>query len=295
MRHVLTFIAGPTCTESLPQVVAKLTASFSGMPVRWLAPNRACDVELEYALSAGQFAALKEKTDAMRIDCVMQPLAHRHKKLLISDMDSTMIEQECIDELADCVGLKETVSAITARAMNGEIDFADALRERVRMLAGLPVATLAEVFDTRITMMPGAELLVKTMKARGSYCVLVSGGFTFFTGRVAAVLGFDAHEANQLEVGNATLTGAVTEPVLGKEAKHATLHKICMERSIPLGATLAVGDGANDLPMLHAAGLGVAYRAKPVVEASASAAIRFNDVSALLYLQGIAQCDWVRG
>jgi len=293
MRHVLTFIASPTSTVPLAQTVSRLTAGFSGMPTHWLAKDRACDVELEYALTPEAFVKLRQTCHDGQIDCVMQPLANRKKKLLISDMDSTMIEQECIDELAGCVGLKPKVSAITERAMKGEIEFAAALRERVGLLADLPAAVLDEVFADRITLMPGARTLLATMKARGSYCLLVSGGFTFFTARVAAALGFDGHEANVLEVSGGVLIGTVAEPILGKEAKLAALYRICRARHIALAETLAVGDGANDLPMLMAAGLGVAYHAKPVVEASAHAAIRFNDLSALLYLQGIAQAEWV--
>ena len=292
MRHVVTFIGSASSPASLAATITKLTASFSGMPLRWLG-ERAYDVELEYALTPDAFAALKQKTDALQIDCVMQPLANRAKKLLISDMDSTMIEQECIDELADCMGLKTKVSAITERAMNGELDFPSALRERVSLLAGLPVASLEEVFEQRITLMPGARTLLKTMKARGTHCVLVSGGFTFFTSRVAKALGFDAEEANVLHTARDKLTGTVAEPILGKEAKLATLQKLCRTRGIAVADTLAVGDGANDLPMLMAAGLGVAYHAKPVVAAQAHAAIRFNDLSALVYLQGISQSEWL--
>ncbi len=293
MRHVLTFIGSTASPAPLAATITKLTAAFSGMPLRALASGKAYDVELEYALTPEAFAALKQKTDALQIDCVMQPLANRAKKLLISDMDSTMIEQECIDELADCVGLKPKVSAITERAMNGELDFPSALRERVGLLSGLPVSSLEEVFAERITFMPGARTLLKTMKSRGAHCVLVSGGFTFFTSRVASALGFDDDAANVLHISRDKLTGTVAEPILGKEAKLATLQKICRTRSIAVAETLAVGDGANDLPMLMAAGLGVAYHAKPVVGAQAHAAIRFNDLSALLYLQGIANHEWV--
>ena len=293
MRHVLTFIGSASRPQPLAPIITRLTAAFSGMPLRTLADGIAYDVELEYALTADAFAKLRDAAHAMQIDCVMQPLVNRHKKLFISDMDSTIIDQECVDELADCMGLKAKVSAITERAMNGELDFASALRERVALLAGLPVASLEEVFTKRITLMAGARTLLNTMKARGTHCVLVSGGFTFFTRRVAKALGFDSEHANMLNITGGHLTGTVVEPILGKEAKLATLQKLCRTRGIAAADTLAVGDGANDLPMLMAAGLGVAYHAKPIVAAQAHAEIRFHDLSALLYVQGIAQSAWV--
>ena len=204
-----------------------------------------------------------------------------------------MIAQECIDELADKVGLKAHVAAITERAMNVELDFKAALRERVLLLKDLPAQTLQDVFDNHITLMPGAKALVATMKAHGATTHLVSGGFTFFTERVAKALGFDTDEANILELAEGKLSGTVREPILDKDSKRASLERHAAQHNLPLSATLAVGDGANDLPMLLAAGLGVAYHAKPVVEAQAPASIRFNDLSALLYLQGIPKDEWV--
>jgi len=226
------------------------------------------------------------------IDMVLQPFANREKKLLISDMDSTMISQECIDELADVVGLKEHVAAITERAMNGELDFKSALRERVMLLKGLKTADLERVMNKRITLMPGAQTLVRTMKARGAYTVLVSGGFTFFTSRVANAIGFDVDVGNRLEMQNDSLTGTVKEPILDKDTKRELLRHYCAAKDLPLEDALAVGDGANDLPMLLAAGTGIAYHAKPSVQAEAKARINHNDLSALLFVQGIPRREW---
>ena len=217
-------------------------------------------------------------------DCIIQLHPAPPKKLLISDMDSTMIEQECIDELADFVGKKAHVANITERAMNGELVFEDALRERVALLAGLPVEKLQQCFDERITMMGGAKELVAAFKKQGGKCVLVSGGFTFFTERVAKMLGFDEHYANVLEIANGKLTGKVAEPILGKEAKLAELHRQCKMLGCTPENVIAIGDGANDLPMLKAAGLGIAYHAKPSVQAQVSARINFGDLSSVIHI-----------
>lgn len=215
-------------------------------------------------------------------DIITQPYPAPAKKLLISDMDSTMIGQECIDELADFVGKKTYVSAITERAMNGELDFETALKERVALLAGLPEARLQQCFDERITMMAGARALINAFKQNDGKCVLVSGGFTFFTSRVAKVLGFDEHYANILEVKGGMLTGKVVMPILGKEAKLAELNRQCEMLGITPAQVIAIGDGANDLPMLKAAGLGVAYHAKPKVQAEVASRITRGDLSALI-------------
>ena len=219
-------------------------------------------------------------------------------KLLVADMESTIIEQELIDELADYVGLRDKISVITERAMRGELDFAAALEERVAMLAGLDCRILDEVYDKRVTLMPGAETLIKTMKAHGAYCALVSGGFTVFTQRLAARLGFDEHQANVLEIADGKLTGHVREPILGRAAKRAALLRIAAARGIDVRDTLAVGDGANDLDMIQAAGLGVAFRAKPKVQEAVramanGAVINHGDLTALLYLQGYRQDEFV--
>jgi len=217
----------------------------------------------------------------------VESLAHRRKRLFLADMDSTMIEQECIDELADYVGLKTEVSAITERAMRGEIAFEPALRERVALLKGLPVGVIDEIIARRVTLMPGGRTLVRTMRAHGAYTCLVSGGFTAFTHDIAAMLGFNESRGNTLLIDDAgKLTGTVAEPVLGGEAKLATLVELRERRGLEAAETLAIGDGANDLAMIEAAGLGVAYHAKPKVAAAAAARIDHGDLTALLYLQG---------
>lgn len=218
------------------------------------------------------------------LDFILRPADAPTPRLLISDMDSTMIEQECIDELAGFIGKKEQVAAITERAMNGELDFAAALKERVALLAGLPESDLEACFRERITFSPGARELVQSFTARGGHAILVSGGFTFFTRRVAATLGFQREAANRLEIQGGMLTGRVLEPILGKEAKVDMLRHICHDLRIKPDAALAIGDGANDLPMLQAAGFGVAYRAKPVVQAASAHRLNHAPLSALLYV-----------
>jgi len=252
---------------------------------QWLEKALACDVFVT-APYAALVHLVQEILRDQPYDAVVQPITSRRKKLLICDMDSTMITVECIDELADFVGKKAEVSRITERAMNGELDFASALRERVALLKGLPESTLQQCYDERVKMTPGGKELVQTMRANGAHCVLVSGGFTFFTSRVAAALGFHEHFANELIIKDAVLTGQVKEPILGKEAKLAQLQAQCKKLGITAGEALAIGDGANDLPMLLAAGLGVAYHAKPMVRAQARAQISRCDLSALLYVQG---------
>jgi len=257
----------------------------------WLAPGVACDVPLDgVALAAARRLAGAIAT-ACGIDVVVQPADERRKRLLIADMDATIVTGETLDELAAEAGLKDRISAITARAMRGEIDFEGALRERVAMLKGLPVAALQKTFD-RTSLTPGARALVQTMRAGGAYTVLVSGGFRFFTGRIAAAVGFHRDQANDLVIEGDRLTGEVVEPILGREAKLQALKHCAALNGVPLSATLATGDGANDLAMIQAAGLGVAFHAKPVVEAEAPAAVRHGDLTALLYIQGYRKADF---
>jgi phosphoserine phosphatase len=255
--------------------------------------DMAMDVFLEADEPAAVKAAVEIAVGDQALDWCLQPLADRRKRLLVADMDSTIINVECLDEIADFAGLKAEISAITERAMRGELPFESALSERVAMLKGLPVTALRQAYDQRVRLNPGARTLVRTMTANGARCVLVSGGFTFFTSRVAQAAGFQAHHANTLGEADGLLTGLVGEPILGREAKLATLREEAALKSIPLSAALAVGDGANDLAMIEAAGLGVAYRAKPIVAAQADARVDHADLTALLYFQGYSQGDFV--
>ena len=264
---------------------------------RWLAEGEAWEALLARPDNADEQALKARIADALPlpqidINVVGADLATRRKKLLIADMDSTIIGQECIDEMGDVLGIRDEIAGITERAMRGELDFEGAMRARMALLAGLADADLQAIFDTRITLTPGARTLVRTMRQFGAFTALVSGGFTFFTRRVAEVVGFDTDRANVLLVRDGRLTGAVAEPILGREAKLAALQAFTRERGLHPVETLAVGDGANDLAMVKAAGLGVAFRAKPVVAAEAQASITHGDLTALLYLQGYAQADF---
>jgi phosphoserine phosphatase len=240
-------------------------------------------------------ARLREARGDLPVDIVVQPQAFRRKKLFLADMDSTMIGQECIDELADFAGLKSHVAGITARAMRGEIEFEPALRERVALLKGLPIGVVDEVLKTRITPTPGGRELVMTMRAHGAYTCLISGGFTLFTNTVAAGIGFQENRANQLLVADGKLTGEVQEPILGRAAKLATLIELRESFDLDNLDTLVVGDGANDLGMIQQAGLGVAYHAKPAVAAAAAVRIDHGDLTALLYAQGYRRDEFAAG
>jgi phosphoserine phosphatase len=242
--------------------------------------------------TAPDLTTVRAALDGAAVDAIAVRADGRRKRLLIADMDSTIITSETLDELADFAGLKDRIAAITARAMNGELDFKAALRERVAMLKGLPVTTLEQTWQ-RVRLTPGAKELVATMRAHGAMTALVSGGFTFFTGRVAALVGFDLHRSNVLLDDGAALTGAVAEPILDRHAKVATLQELASRGGLTLSATLAVGDGANDLDMLAQAGLGVAFRAKPIVAAAARARVDHADLRALLFAQGYRAAAFV--
>jgi phosphoserine phosphatase len=292
MELVITLIAHQNRKAPLTQGLIDTmvtTLGAQGIPVKkqaWLAEHIACDLFITHSNDDAMDARVRAILGMQPVDVVVQPAADRRKQLLISDMDSTMITVECIDELADFVGKKAQVAQITERAMNGELNFEAALTERVALLAGLPEETLTKAYTQRVTMMPGARELVATMVKHDAYCVLVSGGFTFFTERVAQELGFHENHANRLEIEDGKLTGRVIPPILGKEAKLDSLKNICAIKRISRENALAVGDGANDLPMLQSAGLGIAYHAKPTVIAQSKARISHCDLRALLYVQG---------
>ncbi len=261
----------------------------------WLAPDEAADILFETGDTAvGPVRdALLTAIGECPVDVVVQPEQDRRKTLLIADMDSTMIGQECIDELAAEIGVKDRVAAITERAMRGEMAFEPALRERVALLAGLDTDVVDRVIEKRIVLTPGAQILVRTMQAAGAYCALVSGGFTAFTSVIAHKIGFQENRANVLEESDGRFTGTVTEPILGRSAKRDRLLALCREKGIARERTLAVGDGANDLDMVETAGLGIAYHAKPALVAGADAAIRHGDLTALLYAQGYRRDEFV--
>jgi phosphoserine phosphatase len=288
MRHVLTLVAGDhdTLQAALPAALEAVVSTGRGIADTDLLGEGAMDLFVD----GGDLARLRSRATAglagERIDFCVQAAEGRRKRLLVADMDSTIIGCECLDELADFAGLKAEISAITERAMAGELPFEAALTERVSRLAGLDLSALQQTYDERVRLNPGARTLARTMTAHGARCVLVSGGFDFFTSRVAAAAGFAAHRANRLIDDGARLTGKVGMPILGREAKLAALREEAAELGVPLSDTIAIGDGANDLAMIEAAGLGVAWRAKPIVAAQADARIDHTDLTALLYFQG---------
>ena len=287
---IATLLSAPAARALDPALVDSLRNAWGGGDAVWLAPDEAAEFALPQL--PGNRWQVWEDLQKLGIDLVVQPAKGRRKKMLIADMDSTMIQQECIDELAVVAGIGPRVAEITARAMNGELDFEGALRERVGLLKGLEAGVIDQVLDERITLMPGGRALVATMKAAGGYTVLVSGGFTNFASRVAEELGFDEHRANTLLIEDGKLTGQVAEPILGREAKVATLKEVSARLGLGHEAVMAVGDGANDLGMLGLAGAGVALHAKPVVAAECDIRINHGDLTALLYIQGYARDEF---
>jgi phosphoserine phosphatase len=270
-----------------PALAEALRNAWGGGDLRWLAPDEAA--EFEMAEIPGNRWDIWEELQRARVDLVVQPADGRAKRMLLADMDSTMIREECIDELAEMAGVGAHVRAITARAMNGELDFEGALIERVALLRDLPETVIGEVLAQRITLMPGGPALIATMKAHGVYCALVSGGFTAFTQAIAARLGFDENRANMLLAQGGRLIGDVARPILGRDAKVRALDEITARLGITAGDVIAVGDGANDLGMLARAGAGVALHAKPSVAAECDIRINHGDLTALLYLQGYSR------
>ncbi|UWU26577.1 phosphoserine phosphatase SerB [Rhizobium sp. WSM1274] len=294
MALVATLVANPSNPVLTPEIAEQAAKAVNASGLYWLADGIACDIALRDGtdMQAAEANILAVISSAP-IDLVIQEQETRRKKLLIADMDSTMIGQECIDELAAEVGLKEKVAIITARAMNGEIAFEPALRERVALLKGLPISVVDDVIAKRITLTPGGPELIATMKSKGLYTALVSGGFTVFTSRIAATLGFDENRANTLLEDGGILSGFVAEPILGKQAKVDALNEISARLGISPEEAIAVGDGANDLGMLQLAGSGVALHAKPTVAAQARIQINHGDLTALLYIQGYRKTEFV--
>jgi len=287
---IATLLTNPATPRLEGALVESLRNAWGGGDALWLSPDVAAEFPIE-TIPANRWD-IWTTLQSEGIDLVVQPAEGRRKKMLLADMDSTMIQQECIDELADEAGVGERVKDITARAMNGELDFEGALTERVSLLKGLPESVIARVLDTRITHMPGGKSLLATMKAHGAHAALVSGGFTAFTAQVAADLGFDENRANTLIAENGQLTGEVARPILGREAKVQALHQITTRLGITPADVIAVGDGANDLGMLGLAGTGVALHAKPSVQAECDIRVNHGDLTALLYLQGYADSDF---
>jgi len=288
MTHLVTLVVDRDATVLSDAIIARVRDAIQGGEPEILSPGEAADIPCREAPPAASIAAAIGDAP---VDAITTRARGRRKGLLIADMDSTIVTSETLDEIAAYAGIKDQIAAITARSMNGEIDFATALRERVAMLKGLALDALEKTWaSTRLT--PGARELVATMKAHNATTALVSGGFTFFTGRVAEMVGFDTHRANVLEHDGTTLAGTVSEPILDANAKLTALHELSAARGLKLSATLTVGDGANDLAMLGAAGLGVAFRAKPIVAAQARAQVRHANLRALLFAQGYRAADF---
>ena len=283
MASVLVLIAAPGSRAITSRVVDAVRDLGGGAPV-WLAEAEAC--EFEHVPEIGKMLR------GLPIDVNSVETNNRRKKLLIADMDSTMIHQECIDELGVMAGVGDQIKNITARAMQGELDFEGALKERVSLLRGLDQSVIAQLLRERITFMEGGKTLLATMKSNGAYAALVSGGFTAFTTHIAAELGFDENRANRLLIENGKLTGEVAMPILGQRAKVESLKRICKDRDISQDEVIAVGDGANDIPMLLESGMGVALHAKPKVQEAAQIVINHGDLTALLYLQGYKKSEF---
>ena len=288
---VVTLIASPEAKNLEAALVDNLRNAWGGGDAVWLAVDEAA--EFRIGSEPSNFEDVWQSCQDLGVDLVVQPADGRRKKMLLADMDSTMIQQECIDELAAEAGVGDRVAAITAKAMNGELDFEGAIDERVGLLKALPETIIDHVLNTRITYMPGGATLLATMKANGAYAALVSGGFTAFTAKVAQHLGFDENRANTLEIADGKLTGKVVRPILGQEAKLDALNEITDRLGIQTSDVLAVGDGMNDLLMLKNAGTGVALHGKPALQEKCKVRINFGDLTALLYLQGYSDAEIV--
>ena len=277
-------------------IVAEATAALNKNArqvdnINWLSPDEALDIPFKGAPANVVERAIRNALLTSPVDICIGPAEGRRKHLLIADMDATIISSETLDNLAAHIGLKDEIADITSKAMNGEIDFNSALELRVKMLAGLPEGSLSQTFET-IHLTPGAKELVRSMRAHGAHCVLISGGFSYFTSRIAKICGFHEHHANQLEIRNARLTGQIIKPILDREAKRAHLKRLVFELGLKLEDTATIGDGANDVDMLKAAGLGVAYKGKPIAVKAARARIDFGDLRTLLFYQGYKSAEF---
>lgn len=299
MTLVLTLIGAPNGLALNESALEKLAQALEAANIQttapvWLSKDEAADFEIIGGNRDALISIASQAVAGSNVDFGVQPTAYRRKRLLIADMDSTIIQQECIDELADAMGLRETVSRITERAMRGEIDFEEALHSRAAMLVGLDTKVMETVYRERIMLTPGATTLVATMRGNGAITALVSGGFTFFTQRIRERTGFDTEQANELLMDDSgQLSGLVASPILGRAAKLEALKELAAERGLDLRETLAVGDGANDLAMIEAAGLGVSFHAKPAVAAKADVQVIHNDLTALLFLQGYRRDEFI--
>lgn len=294
MTHALVLTANPDRRALSQRCANEASQASSGSPPVWLADGIACEIRLGAGRGLGPaLAAARAALAGAAIDCNLVALAHRRKRLLVADMDSTVIEQECIDEIGDLLGIKPQVAEITEQAMRGDIPFEAALRKRVALLRGVPRKRIAALADTRVSEMPGARTLVRTMRANGGFTSLVSGGFTLLADEIGRRIGFDEVHANTLLFNGDTLTGAVAEPLFGPQSKLQTLIDLRERLGLEPDEVLAVGDGANDIAMLRAAGLGVAFRAKPKVIDMAAAHVEHGDLTALLYLQGYREDELV--
>jgi len=295
MENVLTLIAGTTPLGRGAVTLARDRLAAAGARTEnmvWLATGRACDIPFDRMPPLEAAACVREALYGHPLDLVVQPVDGRRKKLLVADMESTIIDNEMIDELAAELGLRDRIADLTARAMRGELDFAESLSERARMLEGLDASVL-ERLQANITVNPGAAELVATMRAGGAYCALVSGGFTVFSEYVRELVGFDHDQANRLEIVDGKLTGRVEKPILDRQAKQACLLRLAKELGISPALAIAVGDGANDLAMVVAAGLGVAYHGKPILAETAAMRVDHGDLTALLYAQGYGEREIV--